>query len=247
MNNRFILLGTLLSVLCFSLFSTCKKDDEDEPYDIPVEISNYSNEVVYFYADGEYKEMIPAGKVNNYVFTTKNGNSVKFEVKSKSGVALHSKTVGRGGSYVAEISAWNSNSNDSEYNPNNQGNTVTNNTNLTFTINKIVLNKWRANNLFDNPDPWFRILNKDEFVGRTKYYSDRKDGTSLTWLDLDITIKDIYSSVTFALYDYDLSYSTSGSSFISGIVCENFASLRGRFSFDLSTDKMSITVYGTWK
>lgn len=318
--KRFLFFWTLLSLLCFSLFSTsCKKDEDDAPYDIPVEVTNHSNEVVYLYAYGEYQDVIYANRVNNYVFTTKNGNSVKFEVKNKDGQVLHSKTVGKGESYVAEVDSGKPDSRNSESDSNDSGTTVTNNnwsfpveisntslypirlyidgeekkiiesnyrftstynvtnksrvsimiktsdgkildsknltqggsyintiTDPTFTINKIVLTKWRANNLFDRPDPWFRILNGDDFIGRTDYYSDCNDGDYLIWSNLNIKVKDVYSNVTYQLYDYNLGYSTFGSSFISGIIDKNFISEWGNNSFECSTSEMSFTVYGTW-
>lgn len=313
--KNFLFFLTLLSLLCFSLFSTSCKKDEDESYEIQVCIENYRSDVVYLYIDGDYQAMIPANKVSNSLFTTSDGDPVKFEVRNSSGQVLHSKTVGNGESYYVVLNAENSDqgssggSESSEYKDewsfsieitNNSsspihvfingrdekiitedyrwttthqvvnqnsvsiqvktsdgkildskivtkgGSYVNIITDPTFTITKIVLNKWYTGNLFDDPDPWFDVLCNGTSVGRTGYLSDRTDGETCTWSNLNIRITNIYSKVTLDLYDYNFGYSSVGSSYVGGIVCSDFSDYWGQTSFEWSTSKMAFTIYGTW-
>lgn len=47
--KRIVFFSSLLFVLMFSLFSSCKKDEEEEgAYEYPIEIRNYSENVIYF-------------------------------------------------------------------------------------------------------------------------------------------------------------------------------------------------------
>lgn len=320
--KRLLFFWTLLSLLCFSLFSTSCKKDEDEAYDIQVEISNYRHEVVYLYVNGNFRYMVSAETVSNSVISTNNGDPVNFEIRRSDGQVLHSKTVTKGESYIVVVNPEKTNSDTSDGSNSSDNsevsekkdvwsfaieihnysstpihvfingkdekviaseyywvtsyNNVVNQTSVsvvvktsdgkvldsksvkkgdsyvadikdpTFTINKIVLTKWRADNLFDKPDPWFEILNGSESMGHTKYFSDCVDGEQLTWSNLNITIKNIYNKVTFKLFDYDFGYSSAGSASIGGIVGNDFSSEWGKTSFEWTTSSMAITVYGTW-
>lgn len=254
--KKLIFFWTLLSLLCFSLFSTsCKKDEEEEEYIVTnhedsdtyddsniredsgsettkdkddwsfiVMISNKEgSKPIYVYFDGKQEFMIGASKeLQTRKNVNFNQNRVLVEIKTASGVVLDSHIVTKGDSY-----------NGAFMDP-------------FFTVNTIVLKKWYTGNLFDKPDPWFRISSGDEVVGRTDYLSDRTDGSQCIFSDLYIIIKDVYSRVDFSLYDYNLGYSTVGSSFISGLYTDSFINHLGETTFDMETDELSFTVEGTW-
>ena len=122
-------------------------------------------------------------------------------------------------------------------------------TSAAFTITKIVLTNWYADNLIDKPDPWIRIMSGDDadnVLGRTDYLYNCTDGESCTYSNLSITIKNVYDRISFRLYDYNFGYSDTGSSFISGVYTTNFISYWGKTSFVMKTDNIQLTIYGTW-
>lgn len=99
--KRILFLWTLLSVLMFSLFTSCKKDDADD--DFQVRIENYSNETVSFYVDGKFQNFVQANYNYNQVIPFHIGKTATFEVRSSSGKVLDSKVLRKGDSYVAII------------------------------------------------------------------------------------------------------------------------------------------------
>lgn len=305
--KRILFLGTLLSVLMFSLFTSCKKDDADD--DFQVRIENYSNETVSFYVDGKFQNFVQANYNYNQVITFHIGKTATFEVRSSSGKVLDSKVLRKGDSYVAIINPSSSDEVVSDTRDewtylieivNNSStpihvfingrdekviaegyrwttsHTIVNQSNVpiqiktsdgkildsktvskggsyvktindpTFTITKIVLTKWYAGNWLDNPDPWFEVSVNGTSVGRTNYLSDRTDGEICTWSNLNIRITKIYSKVALDLYDYNMGYSSVGSSYIGGVYTPDFSEHWGQTSFEWSTSKMAFTIYGTW-
>lgn len=226
--KRLLFIGTLMSLLCFSLVSTsCKKDkDEDETYvenwSFPIEIHNRSSSPVRVYINGKEEEIIIANYQWVTTYNVTNQNYVSIVVKTSDGKIMASKDVTKGDSFVTTIK------------------------DPTFTITKIELLKWHAGNIIDSPDPWIRITSGDDVIGRTNYLSNRSDGAKCTYSDLSITINNVYSKISFSVYDYNLSYTTSGSSFISGVYTTNFINKWGQSTIDMETDKLHLTIYGTW-
>lgn len=196
-------------------------DTRDE-WQMPIEIVNNSSKPIHVYINGHDEKIINAGYRWTTSKTIVNQSSVPVGIMTSENWVLDQKTVSKGGSYVKTIN------------------------DPTFTITKIVLKKWNSGNWLDNPDPWFDVLVNGNSVGRTNYLSDRTDGEICTWSNLNIRINNIYSKVTLDLYDYNLGYSSAGSSYIGGIVSNDFSVFWGETSFDWSTSKMAFTIYGTW-
>ncbi|MCQ2224788.1 MAG: hypothetical protein MJZ14_03565 [Paludibacteraceae bacterium] len=317
--KKLLFFCVLLSMLMMTVFSSCKKEEDvDESYEIQVSVENHRQDVVYLYIDGSFKDMIVGGHTWNGLYKTKDGDSVKFEIRNSSGEVLHSKSVRKGETYNAVLNTEGSNSDSNSestegtdsidpknewtlpieiknntsssvyvfingkaeelikadntwkvsYTITNQnsvtvevrdanaklllsktvskGNSLVTTVAPTFTITKIVLTKWNSGNWLDNPDPWFEVLVNGSSVGRTSYLSDRTDGELCTWSNLSIKISNIYSKVTLDLYDYNLGYSSVGSSYIGGIVASDFSVYRGMSSFEWKTSSMAFTIYGTW-
>ena len=197
--------------------------DRIDTWSLVVELTNSSSNSVYLFVDGKQSSVVPSEKKLSSMIEITNQSEVSIAVKNASGDVLDSKKVSKNGSYVKEIK------------------------DPTFTITKIVLTKWAANNLFDRPDPWMRISYGDNLVGRTDYFPDKSDGSTCTWSDLNIEIKNIYSRVDFDLYDYDLGYSKSGSTFIDGLYTTSFYTYWKSTSFVMSTSSLQFTLYGVWK
>lgn len=202
--------------------NTPEVPEQRNSWSMPIEMTNSSSTPVHVYINGKHEKIVEDGYkwVTSYEIFSQ--SSVSIQVKTSDGKVLDSKTVSKGGSYVKTIK------------------------DPTFTITKIVLTKWYAGNWLDNPDPWFEVLVNGTSVGRTNYLSDRTDGEICTWSNLNIRIEKIYSKVTLDLYDYNLGYSSVGSSHIGGIVANDFSVFWGETSFEWSTSKMSFTIYGTW-
>lgn len=197
--------------------------DKVETWSLVVELTNSSSNSVYLFMDGKQSNIVASGNKLSTMIEITNQSEVSIEVKNATGDVLDSKTVMKNKSYVKEIK------------------------DPTFTITKIVLTKWAADNLFDNPDPWMRISSGDNLIGRTDYFPDKNDGSTCTWSDLNIEIKNIYSRINFDLYDYNLGYSTTGSSFIDGLYTTSFYTHWKSTSFDMYTSSLKFTLYGVWK
>lgn len=195
--------------------------DEIKSWMFTVDLSNLSSKPIYVFIDGELKETISPQKALRGPYEIFNQESAFVEVKTADGVVLASKKVSEGVGFVEEF------------------------TDPVFVINKIVLTKWNSDNLFDSPDPWFKVEIDDEEVSRTDYLSDVGNGKSCTFFDLNIVIDRIYSKVGFRLYDYDTGYS-SGSDYISGLYTNFFYEFWGQNTFTLKVSDLEFTVYGTW-
>ncbi|MBR3519315.1 MAG: hypothetical protein IKN77_04260 [Paludibacteraceae bacterium] len=197
--------------------------DRIDTWSLVIELTNSSSNSVYLFVDGKQTNIVSSGNKLSSMIEITNQSEVSIAVKNASGDVLDSKKVSKKGSYVKEIK------------------------DPTFTITKIVLTKWAANNLLDRPDPWMRISYGDNLIGRTDYFPDKTDGSTCTWSDLNIEIKNIYSRIDFDLYDYNLGYSTSGSSFIDGLYTTSFYTHWKSTSFDMYTSSLKFTLYGVWK
>jgi hypothetical protein len=197
--------------------------DDVEKWRLIVELTNLSSNFIYLYVDGEQTEIIGSGKVYSYSKNIINQSESLVEVKNADGIVLSSKKVSKDGNFIETIK------------------------DPVFTITKIVLNKWSADNLWDDPDPWFEVKVGDNVVGRSIYKPDVEDGSVCTFSDLSITVDEIYSQVSFVLWDHDTGYSSAGSTYISGLQTTNFSKYWRKDSFTMSISDLEFTVYGTWK
>lgn len=196
--------------------------DTRDVWTFPIEIVNNSSTPIRVFVNGREAKIITEGYRWTATHSVVNQSSVTIQVETSEGKVLDSKTVSRGGNYVKTFN------------------------DPTFTITKITLTKWNSGNWLDKPDPWFEVLVNGTSVGRTNYLSDRTDGEVCTWSNLNIQINKIYSKVTLDLYDYNIGYSSIGSSYIGGVVSGDFSTYWGKTSFEWSTTEMAFTIYGTW-
>lgn len=196
---------------------------ETNEWSMAYEITNKASFPVHYYFDGKDIGIVQPNVRWSGSYDAGDKQSVLVEVKTVNGRLLDSKKILKEGYYQTTIK------------------------NPTFTINKIILTDWYAGNLFDRPDPWFNISVANSSVGRTDYMPDRNDGDRCTFSDLNIVIENVFSRVDFDLYDYNLGYSSTGSSFISGLYTESFSDYWGESIFVMSTSKLTFTVYGVWK
>lgn len=203
--------------------NTPEVPEQRNNWSMPIEMTNSSSTPVHVYINGQHEKIVENGYRWTTSYEIENLNSVSIQVKTSDGKVLDTKTVSKGGSYVKTIN------------------------DPTFTIKQIVLTKWYADNLFDKPDPWFEISVGGSTVGRTSYINDCNDGAKCVYSDLNIAIKNIYSRVSFDLYDYNFGYSTVGSSFIAGLYNDSFHKHWGESSFVMGVDDLEFTVYGEWK
>lgn len=194
-----------------------------EIWELIIELTNNSSNSIYLYVDGVPTSPISSGKKLSYSQNIANQSSSFVEVKNADGIVLSAKNVSEGESYIETIN------------------------DPVFTITKIILSKWCANNIFDTPDPWLNIKADGVDVGRTTYKKNVKDGAECVFSDLSITIDKVYSNVVFEFWDHDTGYSSAGSTYISGLQTTNFSKYWRKDSFTMSISDLEFTVYGTWK
>lgn len=194
-----------------------------EIWELIIELTNNSSNSIYLYVDGVPTSPISSGKKLSYSQNIANQSSSFVEVKNADGIVLSAKNVSEGENYIETIN------------------------DPVFTITKIILSKWCANNIFDTPDPWLNIKADGVDVGRTTYKKNVKDGAECVFSDLSITIDKVYSNVVFEFWDHDTGYSSAGSTYISGLQTTNFSKYWRKDSFTMSISDLEFTVYGTWK
>lgn len=100
--KRFLFFSALLSMLMMTVFASCKKE-EDEPFNIPVEIFNLRQETVNLYVDGSFKYEIEPDMDWKWSYKSVDGDPVHFEIKTMGGRVLSSETVRRGESYFVVL------------------------------------------------------------------------------------------------------------------------------------------------
>ncbi len=215
--------GGIYQIVVNKKYSDENVSNDIDKWTLTIELSNASSNSVYLFVNGKQSSVVTSlNKLSTMVEIT-NQSTVLVEVKNAKGDILETKKIAKNGSYITEIK------------------------DPVFVITKIVLTKWAANNLIDTPDPWMRISSSNKVIGRTDYFPDKRDGSTCTWSDLNIEIKDVYARIDFDLYDYNFGYSTSGSSFISGVYTTSFNQHWKENSFDMTTSSIQFTLYGVWK
>lgn len=215
--------GEIYKVVVNKKNSDANVSDEIDSWLLTIEITNNSSNSVYLYVGGEQKNIIASKEKLSISEEIINQSNPLIEVKNADGRILASKRVFKGQNYIKTIN------------------------DPTFTITEIVLKNWRANNIFDTPDPWFQVAINKEVIGRTGYIPDTKDGGLCTFSNLAIKIDKIYDRIDFTLYDHDTNYSSSGSTYIAGVYITDFYKYWNTRVITISVSDLEFTIYGTWE